>query len=237
MTRSAISKYFDATQNRKTRDDLLFAVKNVVAPKIAVDCGCGAGADIGYLSSQGFTVHAFDVEEEAIARCSNRFHGIDNVHLTKATFATYVFPEASLVVADASLFFCPKLEFPVVWKRIYDCLRPGGIFSGSFLGQEDTMAMESHDAGDFWPASSVFAQEEVVKLLEPYEVLRFTVHKSSGTTPSGEPHNWHIFSTVAKKPAKARLTCEKCGRRLVERSFDKCMYCAHPLGEINDSQA
>jgi len=200
MPSAAISKYFEATENRKIREDLIFAVENVDESKVAIDCGCGAGADINYLASKGFIVHGFDVEEESISRCKTRFKNIDNVNLSKSSFSTYNFPKASLVVADASLFFCPKSEFSGVWKNIYECLQPNGIFCGSFLGPEDTMATPKYNADDFWPDVAVFEEEEVMKLFANYEILRFNVHKSSGTTPSGDLHDWHIYSVIAKKP-------------------------------------
>ena len=56
-SKEEISKYFDATGSRKIRDDLLFSVSIINEPKIAIDCGCGAGADIEYLLENRFTVH------------------------------------------------------------------------------------------------------------------------------------------------------------------------------------
>lgn len=196
------SDYFAATENRRIRDDLVFAVANVAEPKVAVDCGCGAGADIHYLAENGFVVHGFDVEEEAIARCQARFRHRDNVHVSRSSFGRYTFPRASLVVADASLFFCPKAEFPAVWKNICECLHPQGIFCGSFLGPEDTMASPAYNAADFWPVTAVFEEQEVLALFAGFEILRFKVHQYSGTTPSGQPHDWHIFAVVAKKAAR-----------------------------------
>lgn len=203
MPSAAISKYFEATENQKIREDLLFAVENVGEPKVAIDCGCGAGADINYLVSEGFFVHGFDVEEESILRCKTRFKNIYTVNLSKSSFSTYNFPKASLVVADASLFFCPKSEFPDVWKNIYECLLPNGIFCGSFLGPEDTMASPKYNANEYWPDVAVFKENEALMLFANYELLRFNVHKSSGTSPSGDPHDWHIYSVVAKKPNKS----------------------------------
>ncbi len=199
MSSAAISRYFDATENRSIREDLIFAVDNVAGPKVAIDCGCGAGADIQYLASNGFTVHGFDVEEESILRCKERFKDIQNVKLSRSSFSQYEFPTSSLVVADASFFFCPKSEFPSVWEKVYDCLSQEGIFSGSFLGPDDTMASSKYNPDDFWPEVAVFSENEVKKLFAKFEVLRFNVHRSSGMTPGGEPHDWHIYSVVAKK--------------------------------------
>ncbi len=202
MTTAEITKYFDKTEFRDIRNDLVFAVENTSEPKIAIDCGCGAGADIDYLASNDFVVYGFDVEEESISRCKSRFKNIDNVFLSKSSFSSFSYPQASLVAADASLFFCPSSEFPTVWEKIYECLYPGGIFCGSFLGPEDTMAAQDHPSV-FWPEVAVFEEAEVKTLFEKYEILRFNVHRTTGATLLDTPHDWHIFSVVARKPNKA----------------------------------
>ena len=110
-----LQRYFDETAERDTRDDLRFAVSELTAKqRIAVDCGCGAGADIGYLSGEGFSVHAFDIEAEAIARCQHRYGNIEGITLAVSTFVEFNYPACSLVVADASLFFCPQPAFAKV---------------------------------------------------------------------------------------------------------------------------
>jgi|CoawatStandDraft_6_1074263.scaffolds.fasta_scaffold01023_2 SAM-dependent methyltransferase len=203
MSSEEIAKYFDATESRGIREDLVFSANIVSEPKIAIDCGCGAGADIDYLVRNGFTVHGFDVEKESISRCQSRFSEIDNVVLSRASFTEFDYPQASLVVADASLFFCPISEFNDVWSNIYDCLLPNGIFCGSFLGREDTMAVPGDNPSAFWPAVTAFDEAEVIALFKDFEVLRFNGHKSTGKTSQGVTHNWHIFQVVAQKPNKA----------------------------------
>ena len=73
MTTDEINEYYDATANREARADLAFAVQQCPSELgrdyAAVDCGCGAGADIAYLRENGFSVHGFDIEEESIRRC------------------------------------------------------------------------------------------------------------------------------------------------------------------------
>ena len=203
MPSEEILKYFDNTAERETRDDLRLAVSLVEGDKIAIDCGCGAGSDIAFLRSHDFFVHAFDIEEESIARCKVKFKGDSKVLLSQDSFNTYKYPDASLIVADASLFFCPAQEFDEVWRKITDALLPNGIFSGSFLGPEDTMAGPDYDKERYWPEVSVLSTKELKKLLWDYKIESFTEHKKSGKTPDGTPHKWHIFSVVArKKPDK-----------------------------------
>lgn len=198
MPSQEINEYYDVTEHRQIRTDLKVAVDIVGDPKIAIDCGCGAGADISYLISKGFKVYGFDIEDESISRCNIRFKNNNDVILTKAGFSSYDFPSASLVVADASLFFCPKTEFNNVWRKIDECLYPNGIFCGSFLGPDDTMAGPKYDKSAFWSDILVYGENELRNIFKNYEICSFTEHKTSGKTPQGVPHDWHIFSVVAR---------------------------------------
>lgn len=199
MPSKAILRYFDATEDRKTRDDLRLAVNLVGGRKLAIDCGCGAGSDIAFLRSQGFTVYAFDIEEASITRCAKRFQGDSEVLLSQSSFSDYAYPQASLIVADASLFFCPKQEFGKVWRKIENALIPDGVFCGSFLGPDDTMAGPNNNNKAYWPDVLVMSEQKVKQLFKAFRIESFTEHKSSGQAPDGENHQWHIFSVVAKR--------------------------------------
>jgi len=204
MTTDKIKAYYDATKYSEVRSDLLLAIDLIKKTKIAIDCGCGAGSDIEQLVALGFTVYGYDLDDESISRCKERFRNNSNVILSRDSFSTFNYPKASLVLADASLFFCPKNEFEYAWHKIYECLYVGGIFCGSFLGPYDTMASSSCSAESFWPNSLVFHEEEVKSIFERYEICSFTEHKLSGKTTQGVPHDWHIFSVVARKTANKK---------------------------------
>jgi len=89
MTSKEILDYFDVTADRDVRSDLHQAIKLVDEPKIAIDCGCGAGRDIAYLLANGFIIHAFDIESDSILRCKKRFEGKNNVFLSHASFNSF----------------------------------------------------------------------------------------------------------------------------------------------------
>jgi len=212
MPSEEILKYFETTADRETRDDLRLAINLVEGNKVAIDCGCGAGSDIAFLRSHDFFVNAFDIEEESINRCRIRFKGDSHVVLSQATFSTFKYPNASLLVADASLFFCPAQDFNEVWSKITNALLPEGVFSGSFLGPDDTMAGPNYKKESYWPEVLVFSEEKVKHLFNNYNIKSFTEHRTSGKTPDGEPHQWHIFSVVAKKESnKASQPTPKSG--------------------------
>ena len=199
MTSPEINEYYDATIDRKIRPDLLHALELVGNTKIAIDCGCGAGSDIAYLLTEGFTVHGFDIESESILRCKERFNGDADLYLSQDSFKTFSYPPASLVVADASLFFCPAGDFPEVWSRISMALTPGGIFVGSFLGPRDTMAGKDYEREAFWPEVLVFTESRLRSNFKGFEIVNWTEHELDGETAQGTPHHWHIFSVVVRK--------------------------------------
>ena len=205
MLSSEKQQYFDATTDRPVRADLLRSVALIGDSRIAIDCGCGAGSDIAFLRSEGFHVHAFDIEQAAIDRCRQRFGDDKNIQLTRAGFQNFSYPKASLVVADASLFFCPQQHFDVVWRRITEALMPGGVFCGSFLGPEDTMAGPDYNKDAWWPDVLILNETQVRARFVDFEIVSFTEHKLSGTTPDGTPHDWHIYAVVAQKPARNLL--------------------------------
>ncbi|RHW74639.1 methyltransferase domain-containing protein [Colwellia sp. RSH04] len=199
MSTIEISNYYDSTENSATREDLIFALDEVKGSKTAIDCGCGAGSDIAYLRSKDFTVYAFDIEKESISRCSERFKDDDNVLLSTDSFSTFNYPDASLVVADASLFFCFEKDFESVWEKITNSLIKDGIFCGSFLGPKDTMAGPDYDKEAFWSDTLVMNEAKIREKLKSYEILKWSEHDLSGETSDGKPHHWHIFSLVARK--------------------------------------
>ena len=197
MSISEKSKYYADTAYSETRPDLMLAASLVGSEKVAIDCGCGSGSDIAYLRDQGFTVHAFDVEEESIKICNERFKDDSQVFLSQDCFSSFNYPKSSLVVADASLFFCPEAEFDFVWNNIHQSLGLGGIFCASFLGPNDTMASPDFDRDAFWPNVLVFEEDDLRSKLKAFEIIKFTEHNVTGKTSSGTPHQWHIYSVVA----------------------------------------
>jgi SAM-dependent methyltransferase len=200
MSTKEIKEYYDATENSDVRQELIYATTLISNDRIAIDCGCGSGSDIAFLRENDFIVHAFDIEKESIKRCKQRFINDDKVYLSKCDFSTFAYPDASLVVADASLFFCPSDQFNTVWDFISNSLLPKkGIFCGSFLGPNDTMAGASYNKEAFWPEITVFTEEKLQTIFTGYEIHKCIEHELSGKTAQGVPHHWHIFSVVAQK--------------------------------------
>ena len=105
--------------------------------RTAIDMGCGAGRELGHLLESGFTVHAFDAEEAAVSVCRDPFGDHPGLTLRQCGFAEFDYPPADLILAWASLYFCPQSQFDDVWGKVRAALKPGGWFCGDFLGDRD----------------------------------------------------------------------------------------------------
>lgn len=197
MSDTELEAYFQSTENSPTRQELLDA-RAMIEGGVAIDCGCGAGSDIAYLLKEGFEVHAFDVEASSIERCHKRFADEQGLHLSQTDFVGFDYPAADLIVADASLFFCTRQDFPKVWQKIVHALQPGGVFVGSFLGMRDSMLT---GAADYWGTARGFEEDELKQYFEGFELVRWVEHEMNGTTGEGQAHHWHIYAVILKKLA------------------------------------
>ena len=162
--------------------------------KIAIDAGCGTGRDSNYLLNQGFTVCAFDTHQDAVETCLTRFEGNPNFSISQSCFSDFDYPQCSLFIASASLFFCPREHFESVWQRIDSALVSGGVFCGDLLGMKDSwVKAKTH------PDISAFTKEQVEALFEGYDILHFHERDEDGSTALGNAKHWHMFSVTALK--------------------------------------
>ena len=198
MTSDAVLAYYQSSKHADIRPEFQSALDIAPSTGVASDCGCGAGSNIAHLRSCGYSVHAFDIDEQAISLCAERFANDANVFLSVDSFGTFNYPKSSLVIADASLFFCPADEFDEFIEKLQISLGTKGVFYGSFVGERDTMAGSEFNAQQYWGDVLVFNKDEVRTALRNFDIVQFVEHERDGETATGEPHHWHIFSVVAK---------------------------------------
>ncbi len=161
--------------------------------KTALDCGCGTGSDIAYLLEQGFDVHGFDVRQEPLDVCRQRFSGSPRLQLTQADFSDFCYSPVSFVIANSSLFFCPQPAFPQVWQTLVAALPVGGVFSGDLLGVHDSWVNSpDHDV-------SAFTASEVDELFAGFKIIYRHERDEQGKTALGRSKHWHMHTVIARK--------------------------------------
>ncbi len=196
LPESAMSQwksYYDRVKNSRPESALRFAISQVdrKLPRVATDCGCGAGNEIEFLVRRGFEVVAFDADEASVRMCRARFEGEDSVRISQATFLTFAYPGTALTVATLSLFFSPREDFEPSWARLAASIPPGGVFCGTFLGPND----------DWEDLLVHHSEEEVLALFDQFHVIERRVREFEQKRPEGHREHRHQIQIIAKRRA------------------------------------
>lgn len=93
--------------------------------------------------------------------------------------------------ASVALPFCALADFPGLWSRIVAAMRPGGRFAGQFFWDRDTCAS--------LPGRTQHSQDEVVTLLEGFEIEMMRVEEEHDPSDLRSPKHRHLFHVVARK--------------------------------------
>lgn len=170
-----------------------FAVEGRL-PGIAIDLGCGSGADSLELLRRGWTVHAVDSSAPALQLLQSTTDPAwrSRLHLHAEPFERWTFPDADLVWASYSLPFCPAPAWPGLWARALAALRPGGRIAGDLFGVR-------HGFGDEGGVL-LLTETDARALLHGLDLEAFDIE--DGRRPSsGTIVRWHAFGFAAHKPA------------------------------------
>lgn len=161
--------------------------------KIAVDLGCGAGADSIKLLETGWSVFSIDKEPEAIetlrVKASNKF---DKLQAKVQLFEEIIsLPTSFLVNASLSIPFCNPQEFNKLWSIIVGSIESGGRFSGSLFGNRDEWSNNK---------SMTFLKiEQVYEMFSDFDIEYFYERDEIGPTGTVGDKHWHSYLIVAKK--------------------------------------
>jgi SAM-dependent methyltransferase len=165
--------------------------------RMAVDLGCGSGADALALLERGWAVTAVDRDQAGLdllrAGVPNASAG--RVTIACAGFADVALPPADLVHAGFSLPFCAPGDFAGVWAGIRDAIRPGGVFAGQLFGPRDSWAGS--------PRMSFHHADQIGRLLVGTKILHLGESEWDGEAVSG-PKHWHVFDVMFRQPRPTR---------------------------------
>ncbi|KAB0550471.1 class I SAM-dependent methyltransferase [Pseudomonas argentinensis] len=186
-------RFYENTQGAPAMPTLLLALQHWHgAPAAALDLGCGAGRDTLELLRRGWQVTAIDAEPLAFeylnslvprdhqARLQTRCMAFQSTELTPA----------ELINASFSLPFCPPGEFPALWQRIEQALKPCGVFAGHFFGERDSWAEDG---------LSIHTRSEVERLFQDWQIIDLQEIDRQGQTAVGKGKHWHLFAVVARR--------------------------------------
>lgn len=189
--------YFTAVLGKGARETLVAALDSFeregFTGGFAIDVAAGEGRDTLELLRRGWRVLATDGHADAFSHLWPRVPEELKTLLTTVPvdFAEMEIDCCDLVNASFALPFCVPRHFPVLWSRIVTAIRPGGRFAGQFFGKRDSWAS--------LPDRTHHSFDEVVSLLEGFEVEMLNEEERDDSPEVRNPKHWQIFHVVARK--------------------------------------
>ncbi|CAN5847506.1 class I SAM-dependent methyltransferase [soil metagenome] len=162
------------------------------SPRLAIDLGCGDGAETLALLQHGWQVLAIDQEAEAISQVQAKAladYG-ERLETRVEAFEQLVLPSANFVYAGYSLPFCPPAHFDALWTKIVTALPIGGRFAGQLFGD--------HDSWTSNPTMTFHSAEQARRRFSQFAIESWEDVEEDGNAFSG-PKHWHIFHVIARK--------------------------------------
>jgi len=190
-------RYFASVSGKGARETLVAALESFAqegfSEGLGVDIAAGEGRDTLELLGQGWRVVAADNHPDAFPLLWARVPEALKPRLTavEVDFAEMQVPDCDLVNASFALPFCKPEHFPGLWRRIVAAIRPGGRFAGQFFGDRDTWAS--------LPGRTHHSRDEVMKLLEGFEIEMMNEEEGDDPPELRSPKHWQLFHVVAKK--------------------------------------
>ncbi|GHO65084.1 SAM-dependent methyltransferase [Ktedonobacter sp. SOSP1-52] len=186
----AWNDFYTSTKNRPPWPRLVRAVELLKCGGEALDLGCGAGRDTRYLLASGFRVTAVDQESVSLELLADL--PPDRLHRVQSPFEDFQFGYYDLINAHFALPFIGREQFPLVFARLKDALKPGAIFVGQFFGRNDSWnTPETH--------MTFFTRQQALVYLDGLELLEFEEEDQDGPTAVGKPKHWHVYHIIARK--------------------------------------
>lgn len=132
--------FYDRTINADLSNNYRAFLKHLPKKGHILDAGCGCGLDSKYFLSQGYDVTAFDASLTMADLASQKTGLIVRI----STFQDINFYQKfDGVWAHASLLHVPYEETKEVYKKIYNALKPEGVFYATYMyGKEHMQAGE-----------------------------------------------------------------------------------------------
>jgi SAM-dependent methyltransferase len=148
----------------------LVAEASDLPPGIALDIGCGEGADAIWLAARGWWVTAVDFSTTALERGAAHAEGVgsevaDRIEWRHADLRTWTPPSGSVDLVSAQYMHLPSAERRPLFARLAAAVAPGGtlLLVGHDVSDLDTGAHRVHEPDMF------FTAEEVAASLAPDE--------------------------------------------------------------------
>lgn len=184
--------FLDKTRHRAPDELLQEWLPKLGLRGIALDLGCGSGAEAELLAREGFMVDAIDKDPTSVKYAKERCEGM-KVDVIEGDFREFnLRPEYySVVVSINALPFLPRADFEKLLEDIKVSLKPGGAALIYVYGPEHAWA--DREDMNFW------TKDEFAKQWKGFEILELKEYIGDYPLRSGAVINQHRIHLVARK--------------------------------------
>lgn len=162
------------------------------ATRTAVDLGCGDGTETLAMLDDGLSVTAIDESPSSIKRVQERAGSRPGLRTIQARLEEVELPDTDLVYSGLTLPFCQPDQFPALWDRVCDSLRPNGLIAVHLFGDRHGWMREEMTFVTNDQLGGLVSGLAVLDLREIDEVL---------PSATGDQVRMHIFDLVARNIA------------------------------------
>ena len=180
--------YQESTFKMKPNYLAVYLVNHQSFQKV-IDLGCGSGNDTVYFARKGKSVLAIDRElSENYITQRLSIKELKRVFLQQSFFETVLLPQTDCVYSVFSLSFCDPCSFIILWNKIVQSLKSGGLLAANLFGERDSHSNNSK--------VSTFTKEEILKLLVDFEIVKW---KEQEYNRKSDSLHFHYYDFVAVK--------------------------------------
>lgn len=170
-----------------------------------LDFGCGQGSHTWYLAREGFDTYAFDGSESAVRKTRERLEKeklTASFEITDGLNVPYENDFFDAVIDNVCIYSNKLAEIKVMYKKVYDILKPGGRLISSSFGEdlEGYKTGEEVEPGTFVNIkegvladrglSHIYTQEELFDILEETGFSEIKIDWSKYTDNGVLVHNY-----------------------------------------------
>lgn len=188
-------EYYKQTSDIEKETPLFLkeAVKLCPSHTAALDLGAGALSDTRFLINADFDeVIAIDTSETFLSKVKNLNSPTLKAYMTSFYNYEYPYNYFDVINAQYALPFNEPETFELVLKRVFDSLKPGGVFTGQLFGVHDSWSRNKE--------MSFVSRKEVCTLMETMDTVKIVESEYDGKDAAGNDKHWHIFNFLIKKP-------------------------------------
>jgi len=132
-----------------------------------LDFGCGQGAAVNYFTSLKFDAYGCDISTHDIGVAKTRFSNIANAFSLcdpdpKKVELYGPLPKYDIITGFQSLYYFSKPDFQALMGKLYDQLKPGGVFFATMMSVKSSEFYDnSAPTADEWLRAVNFSNSRV----------------------------------------------------------------------------